>query len=109
MPSCRLSLFAVLTASTMWLSGASAPLENTFWPVISQSSPSRRALVVSDAASDPELGSVRLNDSLASPCATRGRNSRFNSSGATSARIEQPQACSAMRVAKSTLGLATSS
>ncbi len=49
-------------------------------PVITQSSPSRRAKVVMLPGSDPEPGSVRPKQPITSPAAMRGSHSVFCSS-----------------------------
>ena len=52
----------------------------SFWPLITQSSPSRRALEVRLPASEPMSGSVRPKQPRISALASRGRYSCFCSS-----------------------------
>ena len=51
-----------------------------FWPCRIQSSPSRRARVRIEPGSEPESGSVRPKQPIASPAAIRGSHSCFCSS-----------------------------
>jgi hypothetical protein len=56
----------------MTLRSAPAPVENTFWPLMTQCSPSRRALVRIAPASEPAPGSVIEIDILMRPSSSRG-------------------------------------
>ena len=51
---------------------APAPVENTFWPLITHASPSRRALVRIAPASDPAPGSVIEIDMRMLPSSSLG-------------------------------------
>ena len=53
-----------------------ARLDHTFWPVITHSSPSRSALVRSEARSEPALGSEKPSDHISSADRMPGRKRR---------------------------------
>ena len=62
-PRCFFASGSVRTYSCTTVSGAPAASQNVFWPRTTYVSPTRRADVVSAAASDPASGSVTAMDS----------------------------------------------
>ena len=78
-PACRSLPASLLTSAIMkWLT--CAPVVQTFWPLMTHSSPSRRADVRTEARSDPEPGSLRPMQAKASPRAIAGTQRCFSSS-----------------------------
>ena len=57
MPACFFASGSVRTASHMY-SALSPPVDHSFWPLTTQSSPSRTARVRSAARSEPASGSL---------------------------------------------------
>ena len=67
-------------ASSSPKSAVAAPVDQTFCPVTSQSSPSRSALVVSPARSEPAPGSLNSWHQVISPVTVGRMNRRLRSS-----------------------------
>ena len=78
-PVCAFSPGEVI-ATTMAKSASLPPVMKVFSPLITQSSPSRRAVVLMFAASDPAPGSVIAKHESRSPSIVGSRNSFFCSS-----------------------------
>ncbi len=76
-----------LRAITTSTSVAPAPEMNALLPLITHASPSRRAPVRSDAASEPAFGSVRQYDASLSPRASAGPHSAATSGRANAVTI----------------------
>src|ERR1700735_4174525 len=79
MPSCFLASGSVRTRQKIQ-SAHCASVVHVFWPLITYVSPSRTALVVSDARSEPALGSEKPWHHQMSRLAGGGRNRCLSSS-----------------------------
>ena len=102
----RLGTSASLRARSTAQSETCAHVVHTFWPVMTQSSPSRPALVARDARSEPAPGSLKSWHQASSlrtiggrkrsrcssvPCANRAGAARFRPSGFRRPRFERAE------------------
>src|SRR3546814_8731464 len=83
--------FGSVSAIAVWLLAVGAFVMNRLVPFRTEcSSPSLRAVVLSEAASDPASGSVRQKEAMYSPLAIFGRYLRFCSSVPSMAMVWLP-------------------
>ena len=91
------------------MSGSPAASQNVFWPRTTKRSPSRRARVFSDAASDPASGSVTATDSRSEPSMMRGISSERCASVPWATSVRSPDEVRLKQATRSVLARPSSS